>query len=163
MLPKNAVSERMRRSFKVLCLVLFTITGCTQSDEPPCTNPVNKSRADSASCVVVNQGNVLVVTLLGGSVGFPEDSPNGRESALCAAERAVWSQAGLSVQASSLLAKFDDSTHFYQCKVLSGSDLDVKKQMGIVDVRWVPMSQLRNLRWQDYQESSLILARIAKN
>ena len=163
MLRSNAVRECISRSFKVVCLVLFTTVGCTQSDEPPCTNPLSKSRANSASCVVVNQGNVLVVTLLGGSVAFPEDSPNGRESALCAAERAVWSQAGLSVEASDLLAKFDDGTHFYHCKVLLRSDLDVKKQIGIVDVRWVPMSQLRNLRWQDYQESSLVLARIASN
>ena len=151
MLRSNAVRKFMNRSFKTFFLVLFATTGCTQSDEPACTNPLNKSRANAASCVVVDQGNVLVVTLLGGSV------------ALCAAERAVWSQAGLSVEASSLLAKFDDGTHFYHCKVLLGSDLDVKKQMGIVDVRWVPMSQLRNLRWQDYQESSVILARIAKN
>ena len=67
------------------------------------------------------------------------------------------------MEASGLLAKFDDGTHFYHCKVLLRSDLDVKKQIGIVDVRWVPMSQLRNLRWQDYQESSLVLARIASN
>ena len=163
MLRSNTVRKFMNRSFKALFLVLFAITGCSQSDEPACTNPLNKSRANAASCVVVDQGKVLVVTLLGGSVAFPEDSPRGRESALCAAERAVWSQAGLSVEASSLLAKFDDGTHFYHCKVLLGSDLDVKKQMGIVDVRWVPMSQLRNLRWQDYQESSVILARIAKH
>ena len=163
MLRSKAVRECISRSFKVVCLVLFTTTGCTQSNEPACTNPLNKSRANTASCVVVHQGSALVVTLLGGSVAFPEDSPNGRESALCAAERAVWSQAGLSVEAASLLAKFDDGTHFYHCKVLLGLDLDVKKQMGIVDVRWVPVSQLRNLRWQDYQESSVILARIPKN
>ena len=163
MLRTNAVRECMCRSYKVLFFLLLAITGCTQSDEPACTDPSNKSSANSSGCVVVNQGNVLVVTLLGGSVGFPEDSPNGRESALCAAERAVWSQAGLSVKASSLLVKFDDGTHFYDCKVLSGSDLAVKKQMGIVDVRWVPISQLKNLRWQDYQESSAVMARISKN
>ena len=104
MLRSNTVRKFMNRSFKTLFLVLFAITGCTQSDEPACTNPSNKFRANAASCVVVDQGNVLVVTLLGGSVAFPEDSPRGRESALCAAERAVWSQAGLSVEASSLLA-----------------------------------------------------------
>ena len=163
MLRTNAVRECMCRSYKVLFFLLLAITGCTQSDEPTCTDPSNKSSAKLSGCVVVNQGNVLVVTLLGGSVGFPEDSPKGRESAFCAAERAVWSQAGLSVEATSLLAKVDDGTHFYHCKVLLGSDLDVKKQMGIVDVRWVPVSQLRNLRWQDYQESSVILARIPKN
>ena len=148
---------------RVLCLLLISSTGCTQADEPPCTNRLSKSRGNSASCVVVSQGNVLIVTLLGGSVAFPEESPSGRESALCAAERAVWNQAGLSVEASSLLAKFDDGAHFYQCKVLLGSDLDVKKQMGIVDVRWVPQRQLRNLRWQNYEQSSLVLDLVAKN
>lgn len=163
MLRENAVSKCMSRSVAVLCLLLISSTGCTQADEPPCTNRLSKSRGNSASCVVVSQGNVLIVTLLGGSVAFPEESPSGRESALCAAERAVWNQAGLSVEASSLLAKFDDGAHFYQCKVLLGSDLDVKKQMGIVDVRWVPQRQLRNLRWQNYEQSSLVLDLVAKN
>ena len=163
MLRENAVSKCMGRSVAVLCLLLISSTGCTQADEPPCTNRLSKSRGNSASCVVVSQGNVLIVTLLGGSVAFPEESPSGRESALCAAERAVWNQAGLSVEASSLLAKFDDGAHFYQCKVLLGSDLDVKKQMGIVDVRWVPQRQLRNLRWQNYEQSSLVLDLVAKN
>ena len=163
MLWGNAVSKCMIRSVAVLSALLLASTGCTQADEPTCTNLLSKSHGNSASCVVVNQGNVLIVTLLGGSVAFPEESPNGRESALCAAERAVWTQAGLSVEASNLLAKFDDGAHLYQCKVLLGSDLDVKRQMGIIDVRWVPIPQLRNLRWQNYEQSSLALDLIAGN
>ena len=163
MLLKNAVTKCMLRSVAVLSAILLASTGCTQADEPECTNFLSKSHGNSASCVVVNQGNVLIVTLLGGSVAFPEESPNGRESALCAAERAVWTQAGLSVEASSLLAQFDDGSHFYQCKVLLGLDLDVKRQMGIIDVRWVPIPQLRNLRWQNYEQSSLVLDLIAGN
>ena len=159
----KAFSKCMIRSVTFLCLLLLALAGCTQSDEPPCTNPLSKSHGNSASCVVVNEGNVLIVTLLGGSVAFPEESPNGRESALCAAERAVWSQAGISVEASSLLAKLDDGAYFYQCKVLLGSDLDVKREMGIIDVRWVPRPQLRNLRWQNHEQSSLVLDLIAKN
>ena len=159
----KAFSKCMIRSVTILCLLLLASAGCTKADEPPCTNLLSKSHGNSASCVVVNEGNVLIVTLLGGSAAFPEEAPNGRESALCAAERAVWSQAGISVEASSLLAKFDDGAYFYQCKVLLGSDLDVKRQMGIVDVRWVPRPQLRNLRWQNHEQSSLVLDLIAKN
>jgi ADP-ribose pyrophosphatase YjhB (NUDIX family) len=58
--------------------------------------------APSSGCLVVDQGDVLLVKIMGGSYGPPGGSVNKRESAQCAAERETWEETGVEVRAGEL-------------------------------------------------------------
>ena len=133
---------------------------CVESNTPLCSDSVGKLSVEKASCVVFDGDKTLVVYLMGGTVEFPEGSVNGRETASCTAERAVWRLSGIQVRAVNLLANVNGRKPYYRCNIVSASEIKVQKQMGIVDVQWVPISQLDNLRWRSDYERQLILPKI---
>jgi hypothetical protein len=134
---------------------LSAISSC--SNKPPCNNPGSKMASKSSSCLLVHENQALVVKLLGGRVALVEDAPRRGENALCAAERAVWDQAGLHVQVQSKLAEFEDGQVLFSCLLLSDPLLNSSKAFGVVSIDWVPVGDLEDLNWQNHSKSLVML------
>ena len=64
--------------------------------------------APSAGCLVVDQGEVLLVKIMGGTYGPPGGSVDRRESAQCAAERETYEETGVIAHAGELAKRFDN-------------------------------------------------------
>ena len=71
--------------------------------------------APSAGCLVVNQGEVLLVKIMGGTYGPPGGSVDAGESAQCAAERETNEETGVIAQARDLAISFENGFHLYWC------------------------------------------------
>lgn len=137
---------------------LSVISSC--SNKPPCSNQGVKMTSKSSSCLLVHENQALVVKLLGGRVALVEDAPKRRENALCAAERAVWDQAGLHVQVQSKLAEFEDGEVLFSCVLLSDPLLKSSKAFGVVSIDWVPVTDLEDLNWQNHSKSLVMLGHL---
>ena len=57
--------------------------------------------APSAGCLVVDQGDVLLIKIMGGTYGPPGGSVDASESAQCAAERETYEETGVIAHARS--------------------------------------------------------------
>ena len=66
--------------------------------------------APSAGCLVVDQGDVLLVKIMGGTYGPPGGSVDAGESAQCAAERETYEETGVIAHASELAKRFDNGS-----------------------------------------------------
>ena len=71
--------------------------------------------APSAGCLVVDQGDVLLIKIMGGTYGPPGGSVDAGESAQCAAERETYEETGVIAHASELAKRFDNGFHLYWC------------------------------------------------
>ena len=92
----------------VMCLL-----GC--QSEPPCSFEGEGLHGPSAGCLVVDQGQILLVEIPGGTYGPPGGLTNTGESAQCAAERETYEETGVIAKAGELAVEFDNGFHLFWC------------------------------------------------
>ena len=112
--------------------------------------------APSSGCLVVDQGEVLLVKIMGGSYGPPGGSVNAGESAECAAERETWEETGVKARAGELAITFENGFQLYFCESVSGRDIIITRPLEIKDADWFSDEQLRQLRWRYPGQGSMI-------
>lgn len=117
--------------------------------------------APSSGCLVVDQGDVLLVKIMGGSYGPPGGSVNKGESAQCAAERETWEETGVEVRAGELAKTFENGFQLYSCESVSGRDINITRPLEIKDADWFSDEQLSQLRWR-YPEQGSIIQRLVQ-
>ena len=123
-----------------------SIMGC-QSD-PPCTFDGMGLHAPSAGCLVVDQGQVLLVEIPGGTYGPPGGSTDNGESAQCAAERETYEETGVIAKAGELAMEFDNGFHLFWCESLSGRDIEIARPLEIMSANWYSPEGFTQLRWR---------------
>ena len=138
----------------VLFLVAL-VSAC--SKQPECSvNVGGNMLAPSSGCLVVDQGDVLLVKIMGGSYGPPGGSVNKRESAQCAAERETWEETGVEARAGELVMTFENGFQLYACESVSGRDITITRPLEIKDADWFSYEQLGQLRWRYPEQGSII-------
>jgi ADP-ribose pyrophosphatase YjhB (NUDIX family) len=140
----------------VLFLFLVAlISAC--SKQPECSVSAGGNMlAPSSGCLVVDQGEVLLVKIMGGSYGPPGGSVNAGESAECAAERETWEETGVEARAGELAITFENGFQLYFCESVSGRDITITRPLEIKDADWFSDEQLRQLRWRYPGQGSMI-------
>ena len=140
----------------VLLLALVAlISAC--SKQPECSvKDGGNSLAPSSGCLVVDQGEVLLVKIMGGSYGPPGGSVNKRESAQCAAERETWEETGVEARAGELVMTFENGFQLYACESVSGREITITRPLEIKDADWFSYEQLGQLRWRYPEQGSII-------
>jgi 8-oxo-dGTP diphosphatase len=96
----------------LICLAL----GACNGDAPSCTFQGEPDGGRTAGCLVVNQGQVLVVKqALTGALSLPGGWGGDSEPSQCTAQRETWEETGLEVEVGELLQIRDQSFHLYRC------------------------------------------------
>jgi ADP-ribose pyrophosphatase YjhB (NUDIX family) len=139
----------------VLLLVLVALSSAC-SKKPACSVNAGDRLAPSSGCLVVDQGEVLLVKIMGGSYGPPGGSVNRRESAQCAAERETWEETGVEARAGELAITFENGFQLYFCESVSGRDITITRPLEIKDADWFSDEQLSQLRWRYPEQGSII-------
>ena len=147
---------------KHLTVLFLVALVCACSKQPECSVTVGGNKwAPSSGCLVVDQGDVLLVKIMGGSYGPPGGSVNKRESAQCAAERETWEETGVEVRAGELAITFENGFQLYACESVSGRDITITRPLEIKDADWFSDEQLSQLRWR-YPEQGRIIQQLVQ-
>jgi ADP-ribose pyrophosphatase YjhB (NUDIX family) len=145
----------MKHLTVLLLALVALISAC--SKQPECSvKDGGNSLAPSSGCLVVDQGEVLLVKIMGGSYGPPGGSVNKRESAQCAAERETWEETGVEARAGELVMTFQNGFQLYACESVSGRDITITRPLEIKDADWFSDEQLSQLRWRYPEQGSII-------
>ena len=142
---------------KHLTVLFLVALVCACSKQPECSVTVGGNKlAPSSGCLVVDQGDVLLVKIMGGTYGPPGGSVNKRESAQCAAERETWEETGVEVRAGELAITFENGFQLYACESVSGRDITITRPIEIKGADWFSEEELSQLRWRYPEQGSII-------
>lgn len=145
-LEPNYRRNVMRLRILFILVVAMVLSAC--SNEPACSVEGGNMAAPSAGCLVVDQGEVLLVKIMGGTYGPPGGSVDRRESAQCAAERETYEETGVVAHAGELAKRFDNGFHLYWCESVSGREIDITRPIEIKDANWFSSEEFLQLRWR---------------
>ncbi len=134
--------------FRILFILVIAMILSACSNEPTCSVEGGNMAAPSAGCLVVNQGEVLLVKIMGGTYGPPGGSVDAGESAQCAAERETYEETGVIAQARDLAISFENGFHLYWCDSISGRDINITRPLEIKDADWFTSEEFLTLRWR---------------
>jgi 8-oxo-dGTP diphosphatase len=101
----------MKASWMLVLITALMLSACSR--QPMCSVASGDVGAPSAGCLVLDQGELLLVKIMDGTYGPPGGSADSNESAQCAAERETWEETGVQVSAGELAAEFDTGFHLY--------------------------------------------------
>lgn len=148
----------MRRS---LCAtVLLSLVACGETP-PPCSSSALEPSAPSAGCLVPTEGGVLLVKDWSGEWALPGGSVKKSESARCGAEREVFEETGLAVQAGKLAKVFDNGFHLYWCTVSSPDALHIHRPLEVREVAWLAPDSVPASSWRYPGQGEMIADLIA--
>jgi 8-oxo-dGTP diphosphatase len=135
------------------------LLGC--QSEPPCTFEGEGLHAPSAGCLVLNQGQILLVEIPGGTYGPPGGSTDAGESAQCAAERETYEETGVIAKAGELAMEFDNGFHLFWCESMSGREITIERPLEIMSADWYTPERFMQLRWR-YPQQGLVVNELLK-
>ena len=145
------------RSFLILVMAVV-LSAC--SEQPTCSADGGNMAAPSAGCLVVDQGEVLLVKIMGGTYGPPGGSVDAGESAQCAAERETYEETGVIAHAEDLAISFDNGFHLYWCDSVSGRNIDITRPLEIKDADWFASEEFLALPWRYPNQGEIIYSLI---
>ena len=87
-------------------MLVMSLAACAR--KPACSVTSGDIDIPSAGCLAVDNGELLLVKIMGGTLGPPGGSVARNESAQCAAERVTWEATGVQFVAGHLAADVDD-------------------------------------------------------
>ena len=134
--------------------VMLGLLGCSQ--QPTCSVADGDFGAASAGCLVVNEGDLLLVRIMGGKFGPPGGSVDSGESAQCAAERETWEETGVHAVAGELAAEFDNGFNLYWCTSTSGRGLDITRPIEIHHADWYAPEIFTQLNWRYANQGDMV-------
>lgn len=134
--------------------VLLALTGC--SGAPDCDYKGKGDTADSAGCLVLRNGELLLMEGRGGKIGPPAGNVEKGESAQCGAERETWEETGVDVRALSLAAEFDNGFKLYWCEATGDFDPEIRRPLEVSSVGLYDPDTFYDLNWR-FPEQALVI------
>ena len=134
----------------------LSLSGCSQ--HPPCSVTKGDMGVPSAGCLVVTNGELLLVKIMGGTYGPPGGAVMSNESAQCAAERETWEETGVHVTAGELAAEFDNGFRLYWCEAASGREIEISRPLEIQHADWYAPELFQHLKWRYANQADIIRA-----
>ena len=132
----------------------LSLSGCSQ--QPPCSVTTGDMGVPSAGCLAVNNGELLLVKIMGGTYGPPGGAVMSNESAQCAAERETWEETGVHVSAGDLAAEFDNGFRLYWCESMSGREIEISRPIEIQHADWYAPELFKHLKWRYANQADII-------
>ena len=143
------------RVFRVsLLITVLVLSACSR--QPDCSVTSGDMGVPSAGCLAVDNGEVLLVKIMGGTYGPPGGSVDSSESAQCAAERETWEETGVQVNARELAAEFDNGFRLYWCEAVSGREIEISRPMEIQHADWYAPELFQHLKWRYANQADII-------
>ena len=143
------------KSYSILFLItIMLLSACSR--QPTCTVVAGDAGVPSAGCLVVNDGHLLLVQIMGGTYGPPGGSVDKNESAQCAAERETWEETGVQVSAGELAAEFDNGFRLYWCEAVSGREIEISRPLEIRHADWYAPKLFPQLKWRYANQVDII-------
>ena len=150
----------MKSNFILFLVTVTLLAAC--SGQPTCTVVAGDEGVRSAGCLAVNDGDLLLVKIMGGTYGPPGGSVNKNESAQCAAERETWEETGVQVSAGDLAVEFDNGFRLYWCEAVSGRHIEIDRPLEIRHADWYAPELFQHLKWRYADQADIIQALMAE-
>ena len=150
----------MKASWTLFLLIALMLSACSR--QPACSVASGDMGVPSAGCLVVHNGEVLLVEITGGTYGPPGGSVDNDESAQCAAERETWEETGVQVSAIELAAEFDNGFRLYWCDAASGREIQISRPIEIQHADWYAPDLFQKLKWRYANQADIIQTLISE-
>ncbi len=144
----------MGKSWLLCFILVMSLAACSQ--KPSCSVTSGDIDIPSAGCLAVDNGELLLVKIMGGTHGPPGGSVDRNESAQCAAERETWEETGVQVVAGDLAAEFDNGFRLYWCEAVSGRDIEISRPLEIQHADWYAPELFQHLKWRYADQADII-------
>ena len=148
----------MRDVMKAPCILalsaIMVLSACSR--QPSCSVASGDMDVPSAGCLTVDNGELLLVKIMGGTYGPPGGSVATKESAQCAAERETWEETGVQVSAGDLAAEFDNGFRLYWCEAVSGREIEISRPIEIQHADWYAPGLFQHLKWRYANQADII-------
>ena len=132
----------------------LSLSGCSQ--QPPCSVTTGDMGVPSAGCLAVDNGDLLLVKIMGGTYGPPGGTVADDESAQCAAERETWEETGVQVRAGDLAVEFDNGFRLYWCETVVGREVEIIRPLEIQHADWYAPELFKHLKWRYANQADII-------
>ena len=143
------------KTLGAMCLmVTVSLSACSR--QPACSVVSGDMGVPSAGCLAVDNGELLLVKIMGGTYGPPGGSVSTNESAQCAAERETWEETGVQVSAGELAAEFDNGFRLYWCESASGREIEISRPIEIQHADWYAPELFQHLKWRYANQADII-------
>jgi len=143
-----------------LCLMVVAVVGCETA--PDCTVTGEGDRAYTAGCLVLHEGDLLLVEAMGNKWGPPGGTVRPGESAQCGAERETWEETNVAVSVEALALAFDNGFHLYWCTPVGSPDPQVRAPLEITKVDFVSPAEFPTLNWRYPDQASVFYNMVLK-
>ena len=144
----------MKTSSMLLVIAALMLSACSR--QPTCSVTSGDMGVPSAGCLAVDNGELLLVKIMGGTYGPPGGSTKRNESAQCAAERETWEETGVQVSAGELAAEFDNGFRLYWCEAVSGREIEISRPIEIQHADWYAPELFQHLKWRYGNQADII-------
>ena len=144
----------MKAFWTLVLLTALMLSACSR--QPACSVASGDMGVPSAGCLAVENGEVLLVEITGGTYGPPGGSVDNDESAQCAAERETWEETGVQVSAIELAAEFDNGFRLYWCEAASGREIEISRPIEIQHADWYAPDLFQKLKWRYANQADII-------
>ena len=144
----------MKASWMLIVIATLMLNACSR--QPTCSVTSGDMGVPSAGCLAVDNGELLLVKIMGGTYGPPGGSVDSGESAQCAAERETWEETGVQVSAGELAAEFDNGFRLYWCEAVSGREIEISRPIEIQHADWYAPELFQHLKWRYANQADII-------
>ena len=144
----------MKVSWMLLMITAVMLSACSR--QPPCSVTSGDKGVPSAGCLAVDNGELLLVKIMGGTYGPPGGATMRNESGQCAAERETWEETGVQVSAGELAAEFDNGFRLYWCEAVSGREIEISRPIEIQHAEWYAPELFQHLKWRYANQADII-------
>jgi len=144
----------MKASWMLILITALMLSACSR--QPTCSVTSGDMGVPSAGCLAVDNGELLLVKIMGGTYGPPGGSVDSEESAQCAAERETWEETGVRVSAGELAAEFDNGFRLYWCEAVSGREIEISRPIEIQHADWYAPELFQHLKWRYANQADII-------
>jgi 8-oxo-dGTP diphosphatase len=144
----------MKMPWILLLVIALFLSAC--SKQPACSVASGDMGVPSAGCLAVDDGELLLVKIMGGTYGPPGGSVYADEPAQCTAERETWEETGVQVKAGDLAAEFDNGFRLYWCSPVAGREIEISRPIEIQHADWYPPELFQHLKWRYANQADII-------
>ena len=150
----------MKASWMLVLITAILLSACSR--QPTCSVASGDMGVPSAGCLAVDNGELLLVKIMGGTYGPPGGSTKSNESAQCAAERETWEETGVQVSARELAAEFDNGFRLYWCEAAWGREIEISRPIEIQHADWYAPDLFQKLKWRYANQADIIQTLISE-
>ena len=113
----------------------------------------------NAGCLIVEQGQVLMLKQWNAKWALPGGTAEVGEAAQCTAMRETWEETGLKVDVGELIHIYDNGFHLFSCERQVGQPMLNKNRpftFEVLEVAWMGVEQFDDLNWRFSNQRQVI-------